>query len=172
MPERLPVQNLSEVGIMVMHELSVSGHRPVGLLRAFKEGTIPPGDLPELISFAWTRDDSPTSDVSEAAWIEVFERAGFFTYPPVSAKRPTSPITIYRGSTAGRATWMSWTAARDMAVKLGTRHARYGRAWLYEASVQPDAVLAYLERRSEGWTVVINPAGLSQINRLEELSAQ
>jgi hypothetical protein len=35
--------------------------------------------------------------------------------------------------------------------------------------VRPDAVLAYLERRGEGWTVVINPAGLSQIKRLEEL---
>jgi hypothetical protein len=46
-----------------------------------------------------------------------------------------------------------------MAVVLGARHTRYGRAWLYEATVRADAVLAYLERRGEGWTVVINPAG-------------
>jgi hypothetical protein len=44
-----------------------------------------------------------------------------------------------------------------------------GRTWLYEATVRPNAVLAYLERRGEGWTVVINPAGLAQIKRREEL---
>jgi hypothetical protein len=167
MLERLPVPNLSEAGIAVMHQLSVSGERPAVLLRAFQ--SVPPSDLPELIAFAWTRDDSPTSGVSEAAWIEVFERAGFFTYPPVSAGRPTSQVTVYRGSTAERLTRMSWTADRNMAVELGTRHTRYGRSWLYEATVRPDAVLAYLERRGEGWTVVINPAGLSQIKRREEL---
>jgi hypothetical protein len=52
------------------------------VLRAFQSGTVLSGDLPELIAFAWTRDDSPTSRISDAAWIEVFERAGFFTYPP------------------------------------------------------------------------------------------
>jgi hypothetical protein len=64
---------------------------------------------------------------------------------------------------------MSWTADRNMAVELSARQTRYGRTWLYEATVRRDAVLAYLERRGEGWTVVINPAGLSQIKRLEEL---
>lgn len=64
---------------------------------------------------------------------------------------------------------MSWTADRNMAAELGARHTRYGRTWLYKATVGPDAVLAYLERRGEGWTIVINPAGLSQIERQEEL---
>jgi hypothetical protein len=65
--ERLPIPVFSEAGIAVMHQLSVSGERPAVLLRAFQSGTIPSGDLPELIAFAWTRDDSPTSGVSEAA---------------------------------------------------------------------------------------------------------
>jgi hypothetical protein len=56
-----------------------------------------------------------------------------------------------------------------MAVELGARRTRDGRTWLYEATVRPDAVLAYLERHGEGWTVIINPAGLSQILRREEL---
>ena len=169
MVERLPVPDLSEAGIRLMHQLSVSGERPAVLLRAFQSRRVPSGDLPELIAFAWTRDDSPTSGVEEAAWIEVFEHAGFFTYPPVSARRPTSPLTVYRGSTAKRVTRMSWTADRNMAVELGARHTRYGRTWLYEATARPHAVLAYLERRGEGWTVVINPAGLSQVKRREEL---
>jgi hypothetical protein len=172
MLERLPVPRLPDVGIAVMHQLSVSGERPAVLLRTIQSGTIPTGDLPELIAFAWTRDDSPTSGVSEAAWIEVFKRAGFFSYPPVSIGRPTSPVTVYRGSTADRMMRMSWTTDRTMAVELGARHTRYGHAWLYEATVRPDAVLAYLERRGEGWTVVINPAGLSEVKRREELPPQ
>lgn len=172
MLERLPVPRLSEAGITVMHQLSVSGERPVVLLRALQSGVIPSADLPELIAFAWTRDDSPTTGVSEAEWIGLFERAGFFAYPPVSTGPPGSPVTVYRGSTAERVARMSWTADRNMAVELGARHTRYGRTWLYEATVRPDAVLAYLERRGEGWTVVINPAGLSQIERREELLPQ
>jgi len=152
-----------------MRQLSVSGERPAVLLRAFRSGTIPSGDLPELIAFAWTHDDSPTSGVSQAAWIEVFDRAGFFTYPLVSTGRPTSPVTLYRGSTAERLTRMSWTADRNMAVELGARHTRWGRTWLYEATVRPDAILAYLERRGEGWTVIIDPTGLFKIKRSEEL---
>jgi hypothetical protein len=61
MPERLPVPRLSEAGITVMHPLSVSGERPAVLLRALRSGAIPTGDLAELIAFAWTRDDSPTT---------------------------------------------------------------------------------------------------------------
>src|ERR1700730_11817308 len=116
---------LSEAAIAVMPQLSVSGERPAVLLRAFHSGKVLPGDLPELIAFAWTRDDSPTSSVSQAAWIEIIERAGFFTYPPVNTGRPTSPVTLYRGSTVERLTRMSWTADRNMAVELGARHTRY-----------------------------------------------
>ena len=108
----------------------MSGERAAVLLRAFRSGTIPPGDLPELIAFAWTRDDSPTSGVSDAEWIEVFERVGFFTYPPVSTRRLASIVTIHRDSTAERASQMSWTADRAWPVELGARHARYGRTWL------------------------------------------
>jgi hypothetical protein len=38
------------------------------------------------------------------------------------------------------------------------RHAHFNAAALYQATVAPDAILAYLERRDEGWTVVVDPA--------------
>jgi hypothetical protein len=56
-----------------------------------------------------------------------------------------------------------------MAEQLGMRHAPYGAAFLYEATAAPDAVLAYLERRAEGWTVVVDPAHLTGIELLREL---
>lgn len=50
---------------------------------------------------------------------------------------------------------------------LGTRHARQEPAALYAAAVMPDAVLAYLGR--QGWTVVVNPVGPTNIRLLEQL---
>jgi hypothetical protein len=52
---------------------------------------------------------------------------------------------------------------------LGTRHAWHVPAALYEATVAPEAILAFLGRQGEGWTVVVNPAGLQGINLLEQL---
>ena len=154
-----------------MSEMSPSRQRPRMLIDAFKAGRIPPADMPELIQFAWTYDDSPTSDLGEAAWIDLFEHVGFFTYPPVQVGRPASSTTFYRGTTADRLLRMSWAWQRDVAINAGRRHNGYGTAWLFRAAVRPDAVLAYLYRPDEGWTVVVNPAGLSQIERLEALLA-
>jgi hypothetical protein len=155
--------------MVVLSEVSLSGQRPRVLRDAVSAGRVSDGDLPELIAFAWTRDDEPTSDIGEADWLEIFRRAGFFTYPPVSAGRPTRPVTLYRGTTADRLRRMSWAAERSVAETLGRRHARYDAAGIYRATVEPDAVLAYLERPGEGWTVVVEPAGLTQIERLQAI---
>jgi hypothetical protein len=64
---------------------------------------------------------------------------------------------------------MSWTYERAAAELLRRRHKSYGAAALYQAIVDPDAILAYLERRAEGWTVVIDPAGLTDIERLTDI---
>ncbi len=81
---RLAVPPLSPAGIAVMSEMSSSGQRPRVLRDAVRAGRVPDGDLPELIPFAWTRADEPTSDISEADWLEIFRHAGFFSYPPIS----------------------------------------------------------------------------------------
>jgi len=104
----LPVPRLSEAGSLVMSEMSPSRQRPCVLIDAFKADRISRADLPELVHFAWTYDDSPTSDVGEPAWMDLFEHVGFFTHPPVQISRPRSPITLYRGTTADRLMRMSW----------------------------------------------------------------
>ncbi len=166
---RLAVPPLSPAGFSVWSEMSGSGQRPRVLRDAFRAGRIPDGDLPELIAFAWTRDDEPTSDIGEAGWLEIFRHAGFFSYPPISGGRPTRAVTLYRGSTAERLRRMSWAAERSVAELLGRRHARNDAAAIYGAVVAPDAILAYLERSGEGWTVVVDPAGLTRIERLEAI---
>jgi len=61
---------------------------------------------------------------------------------------------------------MSCTGQRELAEQLGRRHAVCGPAVLYKATAEPGASLACLERRGEGWTVVVNPAGLVSVERL------
>ena len=139
--------------------MSGSGSRPRVLRDAFRAGKVPAADLPELIAFAWTRDDSPTSDIGEADWVEIFRRAGFFTFPPLSVGRPGGAVTLYGASTAERARGMSWAPDRSMAELLGRRPAWHGATALYRATIAPSAILVYLERRGEGWTIVVDPAG-------------
>lgn len=178
--ERLvPVPPMSAAGSIVFSEIRNSGQPPLALRDAFRAGKIPVSDLPEMITNIWTRDDSPTSDLGETGWLEIFHAAGFFSYPPLVVRqpdgttvplaRPSSAVTLYRGSLAGRMRRMSWTSERNLAEQLGRRHTRYGTAALYTATVAPGSILAYLERRSEGWTVVVDPAGLTSIQRLGDI---
>lgn len=60
---------------------------------------------------------------------------------------------------------MSLAPDRSMAELLGRRHAWHGATDQYKATIAPDAILAYLERRGEGWTIVVDPAGIGEIER-------
>lgn len=178
--ERLvPVPRMSPAGFTVFSEINAAKNPSQALHEAFTAGKIPIGDLPGIIADIWTRDDSPTSSLGEADWLEVFRRVGFFSWPPLLVRqadgaavppRPSSALTLYRGSTAGRLRRMSWSADRAMAEELGRRHSPYGAASLFKSTVAPDMVLAYLERRDDrGWTIVVDPAGLTVIEKLEDI---
>jgi 3-keto-5-aminohexanoate cleavage enzyme len=83
--------------------------------------------------------------------------------------RPAAPVTLYRGSSPERRRRMSWASEPSLAEELGARHAHFDAAALYQAPIVPDAILAYLERRDEGWTVVVDPAGLTNIEKLRDI---
>ena len=162
------MHQLSPAGIAVLSTMSPSSQRPRVLRDAARAGQVPADDLPELIAFAWLRDDSPTADISEADWLEIFAASGFFSYP-TGRHRPASPVTLYRGARADRRLGMSWAEDRDLAIMLGRRHAWRAQAALYKATVLPSAVLAYLWRAGEGWTVVLDPAGVNEISLIEKI---
>lgn len=172
--ERLvPVPPMSDAAFGVFSRIRYSGNPSRALFVAVRAGGIPPDDLPPIIADLWTRNDSPTADLSEEDWVEVFRAAGFFSYPPlvvrpvdsapVPLQRPSRAVTLYRGSTTDRACRMSWACDPSVARVLGARHARYGSAALYKVTVVPSAILAYLERQAEGWTVVVDPAALTSV---------
>jgi hypothetical protein len=175
----VPVPVMSPDGCTMFSAIRASKFPARALLDVVRADRLQLSDLPEIIANVWTRDDSPTSDLSEAGWLEIFRAAGFFCYPPLAVRspdgtrdplgRPGTPVTLYRGSTAERQRRMSWAYEPAMAEQLGTRHAHHDAAVLYQATVAPDAILAYLERRDEGWTIVVHPAGLANIERLKDL---
>jgi hypothetical protein len=181
--ERLvPVPTPSPAAITVLSQIRATGQRSRALRDAVQAGRIRAGDLPQIIADVWLWDDSPTSDLSEADWIQVFRTAGFFSYPPLLSRRPDgsqaplerpgTPVTLYRGSTADRLRRMSWAWIPEPAELLGRRHAHYGAAALYSAIAAPVAVLGCLERRGEGWTIVVDPAGLTDFERIREIPGQ
>lgn len=152
----------------MLGDMMPSAQRPRGLRDAVRAGRVPVEDLPELIAFAWLRDDSPTSDITESDWTEIFKAAGFFSYPP-GRSLPASAITVYRGATADRLHRMSWAENRNVAIQLGRRHAWYAPAALYTATVDPTGLLAFIGRQGEGWTVVVDTAALRDVHPIERL---
>ena len=175
----VPVPSMSPGAFTLFSGVLSAGVPAQALHEAVRAGKVRASDLPEMIANVWTRDDSPTTGLSEAGWVEIFRAVGFFSYPPlavrqpdgslVSLGRPVAPVTLYRGSSSERRCRMSWASEPSLAEELGARHAHFGAAGLYRATVAPDTILAYLERRDEGWTLVVDPAGLTNIEKLRDI---
>lgn len=175
--ERLvPAPSMSPAGATAF-SLVLSSNQPAQALHAqFRGSRVAFADLQQIAAHIWTRTDSPTSDLGEDEWIEIFQALGFFSWPPLitiapdgtqAPLRPKSITTLYRGSTAERSRGMSWTSDRQVAEELGRRHLRYGVGMLYQAEAPPNAVLADLERRDDrGWTIVVDPDRLIDIGQL------
>jgi hypothetical protein len=105
--ERLvPVPPMSDEAFRVFSRIRYCGNPARGLWAAVGADEIAPDDLPPIIADLWTYNDSPTADLHEEAWAEVFRAAGFFSYPPlvrtgdgppVPLERPGRAMTLYRG---------------------------------------------------------------------------
>ena len=114
-------------------------------------------------------------------WVEIFHATGFFSYPPlvirqpdgthVPVERPKHAVVLYRGSIPDRVRRMSWSFERARAEQLGVRHTPYGAAGIYQAKVEPQMILAYLGQRArtEGLTIVVDPAGLTDVECLGDI---
>jgi hypothetical protein len=124
--------------VTVFSEVLSAGAPAMALHEAVRAGKVRASDLPEMIAHVWTRDDSPTTGLSEAAWVEMFRAAGFFSCPLLAVRqpdgsqvplgRPGAPATLYRGSSSERKRRMSWASEPTLAEELGARHAHFGAA--------------------------------------------
>jgi hypothetical protein len=79
----------------VLSDMMPSTQRPRILLDATRAGRVPVEDLPELIAFAWLHDDSPTSDITESDWLEIFGQPDSSpTRKAVAVRLPGSRSTV------------------------------------------------------------------------------
>lgn len=160
---------MSEEGLRLYSELVTASDRPRLIASAVSSHRIPPDELPELIWFVWVKTDEPTRTLGEAAWMSIFKTAGFFSWP-ATRERPLAPMTIYRDATADRLRHMYWAENLEVARTLGRRHVSHAPAAVYSATIPPEAVLAFLERRGEGTTVVVDSTQLTYITLVEHLN--
>ena len=98
----------------------------------------------------------------------MFNSVGFFSWPN-TLPRPTGDVVVYRASTAEQSERMSWADCSETAQSFAARHRMHGDVALRRATISPDDVLAYLQRAGEGWTVVVDPKGLTDVTILVDL---
>jgi hypothetical protein len=94
------VPGMSPGAFTVFSEVLSAGAPAQALHEAVRAGNVCASDLPEMIANVWTRDDSPTTGLSEGAWVEIFRAAAFFSYPPcrpAAGREPGSPHNVQAG---------------------------------------------------------------------------
>jgi hypothetical protein len=143
--------------------------RPVELVKLWRSGA-DPELISELAPTVWIEADQPARDVGQDAWVRIFRDVGYtsretsdaeFVAPiPVDAP-PSKPVTVWRGAPLGSGgLGMSWTIDRERARWFAERDANIGvDSAVYEATVDPDGVLAMFNDRTEH-EVVVDPAYL------------
>jgi hypothetical protein len=95
--ERLvPVPAMPADSAAVFSEIRTTEQPSLALRNAVRMGKVPASDLPEIIANIWTWDDSPTSDLGEADWVEIFRAAGFFRIRRSWSGSPTAPRSRWR----------------------------------------------------------------------------
>ena len=70
----VPVSGMSAGALTVFSGVLSAGASAQALHEAARAGKVRASDLPEMIASVWTRDDSPTTGLSEAGWMELWHR--------------------------------------------------------------------------------------------------
>ncbi|WP_131705513.1 hypothetical protein [Mycolicibacterium obuense] len=108
----------------------------------------------------WSMAEFPSNLIDPDDWVALFEEAGY-TVDGVPAPRPTAPVNVYRGCHPERRFGMSWTTDIDRARWFAERDLGHGVGEVYEVTVQPSFLLAYIHVSSRGEAeFVVDPSAL------------
>jgi hypothetical protein len=155
---------LSQVGWEVLSEIIAKGlEGPRILHQAWTNGTIPDTDLYELIPAAWQRVKSPEREIGADNWLPMFRAVGLITPPHMPL--PSTPKTVYRGSTFARARGMSWTPIPESADDLRQWHTAHGPTAVFRATAPPESLLAIFYSGSEGWDIIVDPSKITDFGQ-------
>jgi hypothetical protein len=116
-------------------------------------------DLTRLVGVVWSMAEYPDDALGHERWLELFTLAGY-TVDGVLATRPSSSVTLYRGSVPERRADWSWTDSLDIAQSYA--HGGIGgrpQSTVWTAEVDPARLLARISERDED-EYVVNTADL------------
>ncbi len=145
--------------------LLVGRNNGPALLRVWYHlGALTDADLPPVVADVWSSAEWPTQSLTVREWVRFFRLAA---YPA-----PARPLTVYRGTTAGRRRGMSWTTDLEQARLFADAFVLMGRiAEVVSVIAPPEAVLAAMDEvEPEGrkeHEVVVDPGLLPPVRRLE-----
>ena len=149
--------------------LEAAGHTdrnngPWMLLDCYLDKRVGPADMAAIVADVWSAAEYPQSHLPVRDWCALFRLAD---YP-----KPDGPMTLYRGSTPGRARGMAWTTDADMARWFASRMRGTNPrpAHVYTVNASPESVLAIMDEadphgRGEH-EVVVDPRLLPKVARL------
>ncbi|WP_431959899.1 hypothetical protein [Mycobacterium sp. smrl_JER01] len=100
-------------------------------------------DHPEVVTEVWCMAEFPASLLDPDDWVSLFEEVGY-TEDGKPAPRPRNPVTVYRGCSPERRFGMSWTTDIERARWFAQRDLGQGAGQLYEATIPPGCLLAYI----------------------------
>lgn len=113
------------------------------------------------VGYGWT--STPMRSLDREHWVRLFSQFGFITNQPDVA-RPRRRIRLFRAATAEFAHGLSWSDSREYAERYLTRRPGTGNHRLYACLVEPEWVLAMVQRtrrdgqpRAVEWIVDVPP---------------
>lgn len=124
-------------------------------------GAISIAENPGAVASAWTMAEFPSNLLPLDTWVELFEEAGY-TADGEPAPRPQEPVTVYRGCHPERRFGMSWTTDLERARWFADRDLGRGTGAVYEATVAPGWLLAFIHKNHRGEAeFVVDPVALT-----------
>ncbi|MGW5340324.1 hypothetical protein ACWEQD_18150 [Rhodococcus pyridinivorans] len=106
------------------------------------------------LTLAWRKVEVPTLRVRPDKWISMFRTLGFVTYGDVNgvvdeSKRPTEPLTLYRGAPPEYRAGLSWTDTPERArwyVQEWETGKRNTGGTVWKCIIPPERFLGYFDR--------------------------
>ncbi len=136
---------------------------PALVLDLFDNGLLTAAAARRGVPHAWCMCEWPGRAVDPPhRWRDLFDLAGY-TVDSVPSKRPTTPLTLYRGAVPEHRDGWSWTDDIQLAQWFAERPHNAGRGRIWTAVVEPSRLLARIitEGRDGESEYVLDPSGLA-----------
>ncbi|WP_372968531.1 hypothetical protein [Microbacterium sp.] len=96
------------------------------------------------VGYGWA--STPMRSLDRERWVKLFSQFGFITNRPDVVGGPQGTVRLYRAATTEFKRGLSWSDSREYAERYLARRPEAGPHQLYACLVEPDWVLAVVQR--------------------------